>query len=505
MPENMSASPYLSGRFAPVSRETDADDLPVEGTLPPDLNGVFMRNGPNPKFPPLGSYTYPLEGDGMIHAVWISGGRARYRNRWVETSSLRAEERAGRALFGGIMTPAFPEPGLLGPDPDPGWPIKLDAFINVIRHAGHYLALEEGTPPYEISPDLETIGRFDFGGGLPLGVCAHPRIDPRSGELVVFRYDTEPPYLTWAAIGPDGSVTQPPTEVPGITQPYMIHDFAITEHYVLFIIGPAVLDPSALLGGGDVLSWQPRLGTRIALVPRAGGPAVFAELDPFWAWHLANAYEEPAAPDTPPAPAPDGSQDGDTPGLGVFDPARVRVVADFPWWSRLTMGAGSSRGRDGEPLRGQFARVTIDPSRGTAALAEVGDVTSEFPRIDDRLTGRRHRYLTVGANSGEHDLTRGEHDRLIRYDMTSGRADSWDTDASIGEVVFAPRAGTSTAGTPTEELDGYYLTFARTLGDDRSWLYIWDAADFPQVPVARVAIPAAVPNGLHANWFPLHR
>src|SRR5580698_9838051 len=176
---DMAASPYLSGRFAPVGRETDAGDLLVEGTLPTDINGVFMRNGPNPKFPPLGSYTYPLEGDGMIHAVWISGGRARYRNRWVQTSSLRAEERAGRALFGGVMTPAFPDQSLLGPDPDPGWPVKLDAFINVVRHGGRYLALEEGTPPYEITPELDTVGRYDFGGGLPLGICAHPRIDPR--------------------------------------------------------------------------------------------------------------------------------------------------------------------------------------------------------------------------------------------------------------------------------------------------------------------------------------
>ena len=105
------ASPNLSGRFAPVDRETDPDDLLVEGTLPADIDGVFMRNGPNPKFPPLGSYSYPLEGDGMIHAVWIGEGRARYRNRWVWTNGLRAEERAGRALYGGIMPPAFVDQG----------------------------------------------------------------------------------------------------------------------------------------------------------------------------------------------------------------------------------------------------------------------------------------------------------------------------------------------------------------------------------------------------------
>jgi len=74
-------NPYLSGRFAPVRREIDAGDLSVEGSLPAELTGAYVRNGPNPKFPPLGSYTYPMEGDGMLHGVWLDGGRPRYRNR----------------------------------------------------------------------------------------------------------------------------------------------------------------------------------------------------------------------------------------------------------------------------------------------------------------------------------------------------------------------------------------------------------------------------------------
>jgi carotenoid cleavage dioxygenase-like enzyme len=470
-PVQEASHPYLSGRFAPVHREVDADDLFVAGSLPTDIDGVFMRNGPNPKFRPLGSFTYPLEGDGMIHAVWIQAGRARYRNRWVRTSGLRAEEQAGRALFGGLMTPAFVDRSLLGPDPDPGWPFKLDAFINVVRHAGHYLALEEGTPPYEVSPALATIGRFDFGGRLPLGMCAHPRFDPVTGDMVVFRYDTEPPYLTWASVGPDGSLTQPPTKVPCIDKPFMVHDFMITAHHALFVIGPAVLSIDGMLNGGSVLSWQPELGTRVVAVPRtAAGPPVMINLDPFWVWHFANAYE-----------------DGTT------------VVADFPWWSRLTLAAGDSRsaGNGGGPLPGRFSRLTIDLARRSFGLTHIGDEPAEFPRIDDRLTGRRHRYLTVAGQSGEHELTRGEHDRLIRYDMVTGRCDRYDTDAAIGEVVFAPRTGSA------DELDGYYLTFARSIAGDRSWLLVWDAADFPGPPQARVAIPAPVPNGLHANWFPL--
>src|SRR6185436_1974925 len=184
-----STNPHLSGRFAPVHREITSTDIVVEGDLPDDLIGAYLRNGPNPKFTPLGSYLYPMEGDGMLHGVWFGPDGLRYRNRWVETHGLRAEERAGKALFGGLMTPAFVDPSLLGDDPDPGWPTKLDAFINIVHHAGRYFALEESAPCYEVTRDLETIRRYDFDGGLPKGLTAHPKIDPVTGEMVVFRYD----------------------------------------------------------------------------------------------------------------------------------------------------------------------------------------------------------------------------------------------------------------------------------------------------------------------------
>ncbi len=122
---------------------------------------------------------------------------------------------------------------------------------------------------------------------------------------------------------------------------------------------------------------------------------------------------------------------------------------------------------------------------------------TEFPRIDDRLTGRQYRYLTVAGVSGHNPLVRGEHDRVIRYDMHTRTSQAFDCDAVIGEVAFVPRPG------GTEELDGYYVTFASSFGADRSaWVYVWDASQFPCEPMAKVAIPQRVPNGLHGNWFP---
>ncbi|MHB1139426.1 MAG: carotenoid oxygenase family protein, partial [Microthrixaceae bacterium] len=87
-------NPYLRGRFTPMHHEATHHDLHVEGELPSDLVGAYLRNGPNPRFPPLGSYSYPMEGDGMLHGLWFEDGSVRYRNRFVRTAGLRAEERA---------------------------------------------------------------------------------------------------------------------------------------------------------------------------------------------------------------------------------------------------------------------------------------------------------------------------------------------------------------------------------------------------------------------------
>jgi carotenoid cleavage dioxygenase len=454
-------NPFLSGGFAPTHEELTVDGLEVEGTIPDGLVGAYLRNGPNPRFTPLGSYTYPMEGDAMVHGAWFEGdGTVRYRNRWVRTKGMEAEERAGHALFGGLMTPAFVDQSLLGPDPDPGWPFRLDPFINVVCHGGRHLALCEGLPPYEITGDLATVGRFDFGGRIT-AMGAHPRVDPTTGEMVTFGYDVEAPYLVWMTVGADGTLTRGPTVIDGVDEGYMVHDCVITARYLVLVLGPVVFDIDAMMTGGDVLAWKPGLGTRIACVPRDGSPVKWVHTDPFFVWHHANAYDV-----------------GDD------------VVLDFSWWSSFSL--------DGSvPRTGAFTRATLHPAAGTADLTVVETVPSEFARIDERRTASEHRYVTVSRKSERGGLVSpGAFDQLCRYDMTTGTPSTYDSDVAFGEVVYAPRAG------GTDELDGFYLTYATDEAADATWLLIWDAASFPSDPVARVRMPQRVPFGLHGNWLP---
>lgn len=462
-PIDPATHPDLTGVLAPVDDELSATDLPVAGHIPDDLQGVYLRNGPNPKFPPLGSYTYPLDGDGMIHGVWLADGKARYRNRYVLTKGLEAEIRAGRALWGGIMTPASPPAALAGPDPDPeGYKVLPD--INIIRHAHRFLALGEGVAPYEVTPELATIGRHDFGGALPLGTCAHPKIDPATGEMIVFRYGLEEPYLYWAAIGSDGTVTHPPDVIAEVDRGYMIHDFMITENHVVLVINPATFDLARAARGASPLAWDADRGSRIAVIPRRGQSrdVRWVHTDAFWCWHYANAWQ-------------DGGE----------------IVTSFPWWSHLGFGVPNM-----PTPTGRVARARIDPTAGSFRLEVLDDRPTEFPRVDDRRQGHPTRYA-VFAHKSSKALRSGSFDELLRFDLQRGTVEAHQFPGwAIGEAVFAPKAGR------TEEEAGYILTFATNLATMELTFIILDAEDFAGEAVAVVRLPRRVPLGLHGNWYP---
>jgi carotenoid cleavage dioxygenase len=458
-PVDPATTPTLSGVFAPVNDEHDVRDLTVHGEIPADLQGAYLRNGPNPLFPLLGSYTFPLEGDAMLHGIWIDDdGSARYRNRVVWNPQLRLEQAAGKAIWAGLMTPYLPGPDVVPAEYANGF--KPSAFINIIHHGGRWLALSEVDPPWEVTAELDVVGTspFTWDGAIP-GMCAHPRIDPATGEMVLFRYQLEQPYLMWASIAADGTVAHAADPIE-IDASYMIHDFTITPRYVVLFVAPAQFDLDAMLAGtGPPLAWHADKPLRIAIIPRDGSSADvrWVETDPFWVYHFANAYD-----------------DGDD------------IVIDFARFHHFAVGPTTGQ-------TGAAARARIDPTAGTATFSSFDDRIVEFPRIDDRLQTQSHRHFTVSAKSS--DLPIGEFNALIRIDTETGATTEWGSGNKVfGEVVFAPRE----RGAPGE---GYHVTFRTDLETLRSDWVVLDASDITAGPVATIELPFRVPAGLHGNWF----
>ncbi|MGQ0506489.1 MAG: carotenoid oxygenase family protein, partial [Myxococcaceae bacterium] len=255
------SEPYLSGNYAPQLSELSREKLEVAGELPRDLRGVFVRNGSNPRFTPKGRYHW-FDGDGMLHAVAFENGQASYRNRFVQTRALLAELEAGCPLWTGIMErPDFE---------NPKGPYKDTANTDLVFHAGQLLALWWlGGKPHVIDVStLETKGIQKYEGKLGKGMCAHPKVDPRTGEMIFIDYSPLPPFLTYGVISHDGRlVHKTAIDLPG---PRLQHDIAITPRFTVLMDLPMYFDPEKLAQGKPVVRFYREQPSRFGIIPRMG-------------------------------------------------------------------------------------------------------------------------------------------------------------------------------------------------------------------------------------------
>ena len=468
--EDVTSDPYLRGVYAPVLDEVDLVDVEVTGELPAGLTGSFLRNGPNPMFDPAGRY-HIFDGDGMVHELALADGRARYRNRWVHSRGLEAEMGAGRALYGGMANASFPGPDVVG---DAG-PMKNVANTHVVRHAGQIMCLWEAGPPTLLDTSLATLGTTDFGGALQGPFTAHPKVDPLTGQMFAFGYSAIPPYLRYHVIEADGSLSR--TVDVDLPSPVMMHDFAITERHAVFLDAPAVFDLRGFAAGGPMISWQPDRGTRLGVMSRDGDGSDLRwfEVDNCYVFHFLNAYSE-----------------GD------------RIIVDACRLPRMDIGLEADRVPlpEGEEPGGYLTRFTIDLTAGTAKHARLAELWGDFPRIDDRVAGRRHRHgfvatFATGMPDRSVPGSDGQFDSITAYDLDLGTEVSYVVGPGrvIGEPVVAEDPDRN-------EGHGWVLSYVYDRATDRSEVHVLDTDDITAGPVAVVHLPRRVPFGFHGSWLP---
>lgn len=460
-------NPYLMGPYAPVDTEIDASDLEVIGEIPADLQGLYVRNGPNPRYPTEGRYHW-FDGDGMLHAIQFEDGKATYRNRWIQTDDLKAETAAGTALWQGMAEPR-------GNNPNDGRRRRLKDTANtdVLFHNGNLIALWYlAGDPYAIDPlTLETIGRETWGGTLESCVMAHAKVDPRSGEFVFYDYGPTPPYMSYGVVSPDGFVKHhTEIDIPG---PRMPHDMAITENYSILMDLPLVVDKAAAAAGRHRLEFLADTPARFGVIPRHGrGETIkWFEAEACYVYHGINAYEE-----------------GDE---IVLDVCRFRL----PGPAAIDLKGPLASILNYLRLDAYVHRYRFNMRTGTTKEEMINDRNTEFPMIHPSRFGEDYRYAyNVSINS---DVVM-YFDGLVKYDMTDGSEERYEFgDGRYGsEAPFAPRANA------TAEDDGYLLSFVYDAATERSEVVILDAADLEAGPIGRVLLPVAVPNGFHACWVP---
>ncbi len=439
--EQSSTNAFLRANFAPVTDENVIFDLPVSGSIPLELNGRFLRVGPNPVGKVSAKNYHWFVGAGMVHGLRLTQGKAEwYRNNYVLSNNVAKELKRKplpklRNRRGGSVN------------------------TNVLSIAGDLYALvEAGDLPIRLDKDLQSVANSDFGGTLEGGFSAHPRRDPSTGDLHVITYEPGKRSVDYLVVDAAGR-SRKAAEIAAPHMP-MIHDTAITPSYLVVLDLPFTFDLVTALGGSLPYAFNSKRQGRIGLLPRSGdvGATKWFETPLCYVYHILNAYED-------------------------ADKVVVDVVKNS-----TSFDASILKRSIQAPM---LVRWILDLASGRLVETQLSERAVEFPRLNDKLVGQNYRYgytaeFTANLEFGsafKHDLLKSE---TIEHNYGDGRVTM--------EPVFVAKENASA------EDEGWLLSYVFDKNTNKSDVVILDAQNFDGDPVATIHLPVRVPFGFHGNW-----
>ena len=501
---------YLCGAFKPVVGDMAVSEplKVIEGRVPPEINGYFFRNGPNPLFDPPGLYHW-FDGDGMVHCAEFRNGQVWYRRALVKTERLAAEQRRQRSIRkgasesfgwkGGVWDIGFG--GNNNGMADNLWALN-SSNTGLIWHHGKLLSgWYIGGKPYELElTSLDTVGKYDFNGQLEpkRGVYAHSKVDPVTGEL--FFIDTTfnvlpgwPDFLFICRVEKDGQkIHTAKIPMPGAR---VLHDLAITENYVICVI-PATpqLEPG-------LLGYSKKARTQVIIIPKSeinlkNTKPIYArvELDFAYVLHTVNAFETVMA-------------DGKV--KLTFEATRIPDPADPELENSLSVPRINYSNFCSHACQWNFElapkvgslQAKVDYIEGRQLIEHM----TEFPTINMAHNGQYSRYAYFPKFAAKNIAV---FDGLMKYDRDRDSVEIFNYPAGEygSEAQFIPRSGSLDHRFNIEnkfiEDDGWVVAFVAKENGRNAELYIWEAPSFKYGPVARLEIPAHIPLGFHGLWVP---
>nr|BAC10552.1 nine-cis-epoxycarotenoid dioxygenase4 [Pisum sativum] len=463
----------LSQNFAPVLTELPPTQCQIiQGTLPPSLNGAYIRNGPNPQFLPRGPY-HLFDGDGMLHAIKISNGEATLCSRYVKTYKYKTENEAGYPLFPnvfsgfnsliasaarGSITAARVFTGQYNPSNGIGL-----ANTSLALFGNRLFALGESDLPYEINltpnGDIQTIGRYDFNGKLSMSMTAHPKIDADTGEAFAFRYGPIPPFLTYFRFDSNG-VKHNDVPVFSMTTPSFLHDFAITKKYAVFADIQLGMNPLDMISGGSPVGSDPSKIPRIGILPRYANDEKkmkWFNVPGFNIVHAINAWDE---------------EDGKT--VTLIAPNILSVEHTM---ERLDL------------VHAMIEKVKINVETGIVSRQPLSARNLDFAVINSDFMGKRNRFVYAAIGNPMPKIS-----GVVKIDVLKGEevgCRMFGEGCYGGEPFFVAREG------GVEEDDGYLVSYMHDEKKGESRFLVMDAKSPEFDIVAEVKLPRRVPYGFH--------
>jgi len=451
----------------------------IVGAIPTDLTGTLFRNGPGLLDIAGHPIKHPFDGDGMVCSIRFKNGQAYFQNRYVQTQGYIAEKEAKKPLYRGVF--GTQKPG--------GWlanifdtKAKNIANTNILYWGNKLLALWEGGLPHRLNPQtLETIGLDQLDGLLEAGqaFAAHPRIDPHStldqDQPCLINFSVTPGLattITTFEFAPDGQLLRRNTaQVRGFA---FLHDMAITPSHCIFFQNPVSLNPLPFLlglkGAGECIDFNPKLPTKIILMPRSGGEPEIYETEPCFVFHHSNAWES-----------------GDE---VIVDSI---CYANFP---ALEEGTDFLDVNFDRVPPSQLWRFRINRKTGQVSHEIIESRSCEFPVLHPDRVGRSYRYVYAGA--AQQAEGNAPLQAVLKLDLETGDRQlfSLAPRGFAGEPIFVPRPNGQA------EDDGWLLLLAYDAAEHRSKLFILDAQDLNREPIAILGLKYHIPYGLHGSFTP---
>ncbi|XP_076957272.1 putative carotenoid cleavage dioxygenase 4, chloroplastic [Bidens hawaiensis] len=482
-PTRVSVDPkhVLSDNFSPVDELPPIECEVIEGALPSSLDGAYFRNGPNPQFLPRGPY-HLFDGDGMLHAIRISNGRATLCSRYVKTYKYSIEKEAGFPIipnvfsgFNGVTASAARMAVTVGRflagqfDPTKG--IGL-ANTSLAYFGNRLFALGESDLPYavKLAPDgdIVTLGREDFDGKLFMSMTAHPKVDPVTKEAFGFRYGPVPPFLTFFRFNENGE-KQADVPIFSMTSPSFLHDFAISKNYAIFPEIQIGMSPMEMLRGGSPVSADSGKIPRLGLIPRYAkdeSKMKWFEVPGFNVIHCINAWEE------------DG---GDT--VAMVAPNILSVEHTL---ERLDL------------IHASVEKVKINLKTGMVSRHPLSTRNLDFAVINPAFVASKNRYIYCGVGDPMPKIS-----GVVKLDVSLSEVDR--RECIVASQMFGPGCF---GGEPffvarepdnpdADEDDGYVVSYVHNENTGESRFVVMDAKSPTLEIVAAVKLPQRVPYGFH--------
>ncbi|KAL3818351.1 hypothetical protein ACJIZ3_004256 [Penstemon smallii] len=471
----------LSRNFAPVDELPPTPCHVVQGSLPPSLDGAYIRNGPNPQFLPRGPY-HLFDGDGMLHAIKISKGKATLCSRYVKTYKYKIENQKGSPIipnvfsgFNGLSASAargaLTAARLLSGQFNPINGIGL-ANTSLALIGGKLYALGESDLPYSVKVDtrgeIHTIGRHDFDGKLTMSMTAHPKIDQQTGESFAFRYGPMPPFLTFFRINRDGE-KQPDVPIFSMTSPSFLHDFAVTKKYAIFNEIQIGMNPMEMMAGGSPVAANPGKVPRIGVIPRYAKDEAemrWFEVPGFNVIHAINAWDE---------------DDGDS--IVMVAPNILSVEHTL---ERLDL------------IHASIEKVRIDFKTGFVSRFPVSTRNLDFGVINPAFVGKKNKYVYAAVGDPMPKVS-----GVVKLDVSVSEGDR--RDCIVASRMFGPGCfggepffvAKEPDNSKADEDDGYVVTYVHNENTGESRFLVMDAKSPNLEIVAAVRLPRRVPYGFH--------